>query len=871
MKQIDIISMKDLLDKTNCILRKDDIILISDDIETVTEFMNNFGKEFNSTSVKKFLIEHKDTINKKKLVFLLSMNYRENLKQLKEIMKQDEERKDFKAFKEHYNQYQLQTTYKEEAERLAKGLDVYLYSNVIDEEGIVEYIDILSSKEIIDKQINSGKKQKNRFDRINNTVKNGKGFSYIAQSIVLTDLEDIVCTDLKLGQYIRDAILNNIAIKEKVATKEQLDYLRMNDAEAYIDIIDNIDNRNIPEELTNMLEKHIKYIDIDKFLLDAAYRYEEALENGIMPKDTLPSIKVIVGMILDNIEKKYTSIEGTIQAKKDNKLVDILYKYSDIEKLFDRIQGEEYLSKEELNFTKTMVLEGQMKISTIPENLLYLNNFSNEQLMNIMLYNKDNFIYVTKILGLNEEEITNQLLKLEKGDKELIIDLIRNDNITIKSALDVFYKGKINAEFFKEFSEEVDISSEVNLQTINELYHQTKKSKEPNEEDLSKLSRQIELYKMINIEGKSKEEIEEASENVIYEIGEEFDKQNKDITLYFENGLLTLNTVADWTGDSFIEKLYNESKITFQDLEKLYNNKKISQTLIEKAILENQELEYAELMAYIYLGYVSENKIEELYMSGKIFDSTLEEIALQGKISPQKYLELTTQRTKEVLEENSKIKLELVNIPDKKEINGIVIKENDERITDTSYKVPVKNNKTLIDPGARYKFLELLGAIDAKAIIPDEDNAFYNYEFFVIPDANGELQANSVVIAERIWEDKEDQTKGLATENATYFFQYKDLMVNSNLSKKEMSQERDKIISTANHRIGSWAVSVLYRIAQTTKSSNLKDYKKGDERATVVIDELLKLYSHEQLKEILNMAKEIDDDLEYLIEEEIER
>ena len=110
--------------------------------------------------------------------------------------------------------------------------------------------------------------------------------------------------------------------------------------------------------------------------------------------------------------------------------------------------------------------------------------------------------------------------------------------------------------------------------------------------------------------------------------------------------------------------------------------------------------------------------------------------------------------------------------------------------------------------------------------------------------------------------------KGLAEDNATYFFQYKDLMVNSNLSKKEMTQERDQIVSTANHRVGSWAVSVLYRIAQTTLSDDLKKYAKGDKRATVVVDELMKLYSPEQLNKILAMAEEIDDAQKHLIVED---
>jgi len=55
-------------------------------------------------------------------------------------------------------------------------------------------------------------------------------------------------------------------------------------------------------------------------------------------------------------------------------------------------------------------------------------------------------------------------------------------------------------------------------------------------------------------------------------------------------------------------------------------------------------------------------------------------------------------------------------------------------------------------------------------------------------------------------------------------------MVNSNLSKKEITKEKENVVFTANHRAGSWAVSMLYKIAQTMASSDFKEYKKGDEK-----------------------------------------
>ena len=376
------------------------------------------------------------------------------------------------------------------------------------------------------------------------------------------------------------------------------------------------------------------------------------------------------------------------------------------------------------------------------------------------------------------------------------------------------------------------------------------------------------------LEEKTEKEMQELSDELMYELAENFEDE-KDILFYYDQGLVTLDTVAEWSGEVTIEKLYNDNVITYSDIEKLYFQGKISQEIMEKVTIENENLTYQELINYIKKGYLSEDQIIDLYMQGKIFDVDLEDIARQGKISVTVYDAAVKNRTMEMLEENSNIKLELTNIPYKKEIKGIEIEEEEgpeteEEYTspDSYYFPPEDNKKTIIDPFARYQYLELLRAVPAEPFGIDEDNAFYHYEFFVIPDEQGKLQANSVVIAERILKDINHPEKGVATDNATYFFQYKDLMVNSNLTKKEMVQERKKVVAKTNHRIGSWAIQVLYKIAGIQRSSDLSEFKKGDERIRIVLDELHKIYSDDRIDKILDKAKEIDDDLEHLVEVE---
>ena len=292
---------------------------------------------------------------------------------------------------------------------------------------------------------------------------------------------------------------------------------------------------------------------------------------------------------------------------------------------------------------------------------------------------------------------------------------------------------------------------------------------------------------------------------------------------------------------------------------------KISKEVVEQILLIDN-ITYDELMALILKGAISENKIVDLYMQGRIFDVDFEEMLNNGIISHEEFFAATELRTQEKLEETSAIKLSpiLKNIPNKKDI--IIDVESEKEEDDDWFKANKDNRrKTLIHPAVRYEYLEKLGAKKADVLDIDEDNAFYNYEFFIIPDKNGELNLNSVVIAERFYKDKETQDE-YALDNATYFFQYKDLMVNSNLSKQEMTKEREKIVFRANHRSGSWAIRVLYNIAQTMASSNFKEIKNKDAKAHRALDELDKIYSHEKLMSILDLAGEIDDEEKYTYE-----
>ena len=84
-----------------------------------------------------------------------------------------------------------------------------------------------------------------------------------------------------------------------------------------------------------------------------------------------------------------------------------------------------------------------------------------------------------------------------------------------------------------------------------------------------------------------------------------------------------------------------------------------------------------------------------------------------------------------------------------------------------------------------------------------------------------------------------------------------------------MTKERDKIVFRASHRSGIWAVSVLQKLAQTMISTKFKECtteKEKDERAEMVLEQLHRILTPEQIKDILDLTGEIDDEEKYTYE-----
>ena len=889
MGKFDNVKLEELFNKVGIILGITDIIYFCQDENIIKQYMD-LCKESNNNSkiISKFLIENESQIDKEKLLFCIYINYSRNLKLLRDRIKSVS--KGSKEYNLCVQEEKLETEHINKVRNILKSLDLYILKPLLLEDGRLDST-IYSSRELILNRKKSGTRNLERLNEIDNELSDeGNGSINLLQVLILSDLKFIL-PDEQVGLELRECILTNATYRKGEYSSDELAYLRDHEYNKFTDIIDSIEPEYFLPEFREELIRNIRFIDFDRMLLLMVYRYEEYLEEEENQQISPVIIKAIIDYIKDKIKDKEVCFDLKLEKRVTYEPTKVKYSYKDLEKFSERFIGESYITKGEIVKTKQALKVGQIFINDIDTYLIRFIDFEPEEFESIMHYSDENFACVVESFNFDEEKVLSKFKEHpESISINIILYLYDNKRITINAIVELYSEGLISKEFVQELSAKSDISLKLTLTQINEHYITLKKQSEPNENDLNKLDKEIELFKLLNLDDKTDEELQEVSDSVMYQIAECFEDE-EDIMFYYEKGLITLNTLAEWSGEQIIEKLFNQSKITFEDIDKSNISIDIKRSVLSKRIIARiEEYETEELLEIIYKGYLLEKHILDIYKLAILNETYADEMLNKGVITVPTYIDIIS-ITKEKLEEQANTKIsEVISmdirsfslniVEDEMEESDLAIgyipdskKENREKTKrdDTSnYRINAKDSETLIDPNIRWEFLKALRCKlpkDKDLVNDDPNNPFHNYEFFVIEGKDDDdIEKDSIVIGERFFKDKEKEGD-FATSNATYIWQYKDYLVtrkilNSNQRKNKRTalKETSGVIYVANHRPGSWAVSLLYKIAQAKAGESFEKYKGTDKGATKVIEQLEKLYTPEELSGILDLAKIIDDE-----------
>lgn len=878
MKKINKITLKELLDSTDLLMHLSDILYFCDDVETINEFVNSTRKisDLNYKEIKDFLIKHENKINKQKLLLLIVKNYSDNIQLIDSILKDNtyKSKSNNSETLELIIQKQKQEQNLNIAKKIGKGMDesfaFYFYNTDTNRYDI----NIIDSKELIDGiKINSSANLK-RFKEINQDFMESDktetvGIEYLLQSIVLTDFNNIFPNE-QIGDNMRTLLLENQILKNNVKTRKEIENLKKQNYDEYENLIENNKFHDILSDMKNLLEKYIKYVDIDKLLAISAYRFEESLENEFISIENAPAIKEILNTIIKHTKNNKTLTLSLQDRKNSYDLKDIEYSLTDIINCINRFTDDSYIKKSQIEEYKNKINSEELTLFDLDPQYVKI-CFSPSELENIAKLNSQNLQYVSTILQWNKDKILNNIKFQKNCPVELLKDFMTKKIIYPNDIISLYKDNIIDIEYIKNLKEYSNFSNEISASELISLYDNYNKNKSE-ENNLINYTRYLDLYKEILLNDNPKE-TEKYSLNFMEQMIENYDKRHIDTHItqleeFYKQGLLTLNTIIEWNDPSVIETfltdLYKENIIQLNDVKKFVKNGNLPFEYIKQLVWE-ENINYEERLKLLEEGWIPEEEIFELYSKALIREDDLLKLSQKSIISKQKTLDIINNTQLQDLEKYSNIVLVIGDKLQKiKRDDSLYF--NEEKNTSSKSSKP----KLMIDPNERESLFSLLKAGKPNKVEISETSPFYNYEFYIIPDESGKVNLNSVIIAERIYEEKEEHIKNpnttikYATDNATYFFKYKDLMVLSNYLKKDDAiKETKNIIFKANHtlandkRNGHWAASVIYGVAKTMLSSDLKEYSKDNQRK-IIVEKLSKVYTYDELEKILDKGSSID-------------
>ncbi len=662
---------------------------------------------------------------------------------------------------------------------------------------------------------------------------NGKGLPYLIQFLHDSDLEDYIFT--KPG--IEEVIIN--AAKLNTRNEE-------NEKEFLI-------------KVGEQLERVIEYIDFEKLFLITAYRAEIEMDTkgDKLKSESREAVKVILSFILSKVDRS-RKFEGEVEDIDNKTKIHISYSFQDIQNALERFYIDKnnntmYMTKEKKEEIRSKLLNGEIQLNEIEPTKLDCLQMKKEEIYELMKKSNVNFIYITEMTELDSKMVETAIKHIKHCDKGLLTYLFKKQLIDFNTIKRLYLSEIIDAECIKDFVLENQINDFMENKEIISQYQLFIESEgEEKEKQEGILKKYIELYYELYLEGKSAEEVEEI-QNSFLEENLEAMLDDKSIKFFFESGLLSKNQLIEWCG---VETL---DEIPIQELRQLFKQGRIERKYIEnKAIPEiilNPDIDYEVKKQYILDGIFSMINILEFYKKGIIYSNDFDEFYKKGIIGKNAYELGKKYRNKEELEQTSGSKIILDGIPKTK--ISIVRQANSNEPRNIS-----KKDNLVILPSERAKLFKILGAKLAhiKKEKDDPDSAFYDYNFYALNlDKSDELKLDTIIIAERIYKNKNEKT-GVAVDNATYLFKYEDFLVTSNLNKKDMMRERKNIVYRAKHT-KSWGINVIDKILQIAQNGNEKSEDKGWRKLIKGLQPYYATnkdcYDDSQIIEILNQAARI--------------
>ena len=662
--------------------------------------------------------------------------------------------------------------------------------------------------------------------------------------------------DPEIGKHILRCInfyefFKNVVEKERPTDRN----FRIKDLIKFLEVDENISNEKLISTLVKQLKKYSYYMNIEKLIYAVERFIEKKIENEEV--DSLEALRAF---------KELQVLLSKMNKSKNKSSLDTLNRYVD----------GVFLPKNELDNVKQLLLNGVINVDFIDPKIFNVISLSNNEIESILDYSINNYIWGTKVLGYKRDKIIERYHNNDNFSlDDVVIELYRRRDIDDSYLINLYKGKKINDTFFTKYYNEVSFTKDISVKNIGEKYLNYKHSFRKDVQELDIIDIIINVYKNVFINEENS--IEDVSEKLVDFIYDKIDSED-DLLFFYDRGIITLASIAEWCGEATIKGLFDSKKIILSDIESLYEDKKVSKAFIQSIILE-LNLNDDELLQYMYKGYFFDDTIIRLFETRNIYIKEALKLRKANLISKNTYFIIKNRDIKKLedrigrnlqgLTEVAELSMpkcqggsiSLPEIEKKSELKTKSVNPSDDNWI-------VSKEKKLINPFTRLEFLKTLKCKSPEKIFYDDDkNPFYHYNFFVIQDdyLGTDVTNDAIIIAERIYNNR-DKQDDFALDNATYVMKYEDYLTLQGKQKEIQSTKKKGIIKevpgaiySVNHRSGSWAMNVLKAIAKARAGSSFEELP-PNKRRIEILNYLNTIYTESELSLILDLIEEIDDE-----------
>lgn len=532
--------------------------------------LSNDEKELSIIKLADLLIEHEDIIDKDKYLFEL-------LKYMDEHIKRDKNDLSLDILLlggiDKDSSGELVLSKNKVIEKYNK-IEKYISSHpvveaVYDPEDDEVVID--DSEEFLKKHKSIHTKESNAQKKIELFDKYGV-WEHIKDNIKPTDLIYIF-SSIDVGNAVAKKLLNS---RNKKISEDD----RKKIAEEYPN---GIKENNIysPEELVESIKKYARFVDFDKLLLKLLMNKSKpytSVRMSMQPreddKEKLEEIieleKLIEEKLITNKAAKvsYGDTEGLIHTDLKVGLPEIK---DDLENLHRGFIRKKYHDPVQIELLKRELLVGKKKIEDYtPDELLGSMQLKSADFLRILKTNPNSLKYI----------LDNSLLSI--GD---IIKGYMSSSLDIDSVM--LLKEYIdNSEEMKE-----KIKNDITSQKLVELFEDDSKKYE--------FSKYSDIYRVFYIDGKDIKTQKDVADDIIEKLSED-SFENKTFYTLYQNGLIPLESVIEYVGDSLsIPDLFSLQILKPRDTRRLIDSKVISLDSI-KEIVKRKNIDLTRRISLIF-------------------------------------------------------------------------------------------------------------------------------------------------------------------------------------------------------------------------------------------------------------------------------